>query len=235
MIVSHDEQELLLRVRQLRWEADGVLSVHLESPDGSPLPDWSPGAHIDLHLPGVITRQYSLCGSTMDKHSWRIAVLREPISRGGSAAVHETLRPGDLVRVVGPRNNFGLVESPRYLFLAGGIGITPLLPMIEQVAATGADWRLVYGGRQLTSMAFVDDLRERYAGAVDVLPRCSEPRRPTRWSTAADPSRCSVPWKSAAPPGPGARCTSSASRRNNVRPRTRTPSRPSTWTSNGPA
>jgi ferredoxin-NADP reductase len=171
VIVSHDEQDLLLRVRQLRWEAEGVVSVHLDSPDGSPLPDWSPGAHIDLHLPGVITRQYSLCGSTLDKHSWRIAVLREPVSRGGSAAVHETLRPGDLVRVVGPRNNFGLVASPRYLFIAGGIGITPLLPMIEQVAATGAEWRLVYGGRQLASMAFVDDLRERHADAVDVRPQ----------------------------------------------------------------
>ena len=171
MIVTHDEQELCLRVRQLRWEADGVVSVHLESPDGSPLPAWAPGAHIDLHLPGVVTRQYSLCGSVSDGSTWRVAVLREPVSRGGSAAVHEKLRPGDLVRVVGPRNNFPLVESPRYLFIAGGIGITPLLAMVAQAAAAGAEWRLVYGGRQLASMAFVADLLERYGDRVEVLPQ----------------------------------------------------------------
>ena len=155
----------------MRWEAEGVLSVHLEDPNGAALPAWAPGAHIDLHLPGDITRQYSLCGSPSDQHAWRIGVLREPVSRGGSAAVHETLRPGDLVQVVGPRNHFALAASPDYLFIAGGIGITPLIPMVEQAAAAGAEWRLVYGGRELPSMAFVRDLQAEYDGHIDVLPQ----------------------------------------------------------------
>ncbi len=171
MIVTHDEQDLTLRIRQLRWEAEGVVSVQLEDFNGAALPIWAPGAHIDLHMPGDITRQFSLCGSPRDQHSWRIGVLREPISRGGSAAVHETLRPGDLVRVVGPRNHFTLAASPNYLFIAGGIGITPLIPMIEHAEAAGAGWRLVYGGRELASMAFVRDLQAAYGGRIEVLPQ----------------------------------------------------------------
>jgi ferredoxin-NADP reductase len=171
MHATHEEQRLRLRVRQMRWEAEGVLSLELGSTDGSPLPAWAPGAHLDLLLPGTITRQYSLCGSCDSPTAWRIAVLREPVSRGGSAAVHEVVRPGDVVDVVGPRNNFSLVEAPGYLFIAGGIGITPLVPMIEQAAATDADWRLVYGGRTRASMAFVDELAERYGDRVTVVPQ----------------------------------------------------------------
>jgi ferredoxin-NADP reductase len=155
---THDEQELTLRVQQLSWEADGVVAVRLRSPDGTPLPEWRPGAHLDLHLPGGLVRQYSLCGDPADRSAWRIAVLRDPESRGGSTAVHERLRPGELLQVVGPRNNFPLADAPAYLFIAGGIGITPLLPMIGEVAAAGARWRLLYGGRTRASMAFVDEL-----------------------------------------------------------------------------
>ncbi len=173
MIVTHDEHDLTLRIRQLRWEAEGVISVQLEDPSGAELPAWAPGAHIDLHLPGDIVRQYSLCGRPDDHHAWRIGVLREPVGRGGSAAVHEQLRPGHLVRVVGPRNHFSLAASPNYLFIAGGIGITPLIPMIEQAAASGAHWRLVYGGRGLASMAFVEDLRAQYDAHIEVVPQDS--------------------------------------------------------------
>lgn len=158
MLFTHEEQELRLRVRQLSWEADGVVSVTLERPDGGDLPPWRPGAHVDLRLSGGITRQYSLCGRLADTKTWRIAVLREPNGRGGSAAVHEKLRPGDVVEVLGPRNNFQLVDSPQYLFIAGGIGITPLLPMIEAAEAAGAQWQLTYGGRSRVSMAFRDVL-----------------------------------------------------------------------------
>jgi len=87
-----------------------------------------------------------------------VAVLREPEGRGGSARVHDGLVAGDAVRVRGPRNRFALVDAPRYLFVAGGIGITPLLPMIEQAGRLGADWRLLYGGRRRASMAFRDEL-----------------------------------------------------------------------------
>ncbi|WP_103354504.1 PDR/VanB family oxidoreductase [Amycolatopsis sp. CA-128772] len=137
--------------------ADGVVRLTLRAPDGGPLPSWEPGAHIDLVLPGFV-RQYSLCGDPADASAYRVAVLREPEGRGGSAYVHDSLRPGDRVSVDGPRNHFALVEAERYLFVAGGIGITPILPMLESVARSGRDWRLVYGGRTSSSMAFTADL-----------------------------------------------------------------------------
>ncbi|NJC71382.1 oxidoreductase [Planosporangium thailandense] len=170
MSVTPEEQQLRLRVRQLTWEAEGVLSVHLQQLDGSELPAWQPGAHLDLRLPGGLTRQYSLSGSPRHRSTWRVSVLREQSGRGGSAAVHDALRPGDIVDVVGPRNNFPLVEAARYLFIAGGIGITPILPMIEAVAAAGASWSLVYGGRSRASMAFLSELRP-YGDAVSVRPQ----------------------------------------------------------------
>ncbi|MGN6782751.1 MAG: PDR/VanB family oxidoreductase [Marmoricola sp.] len=175
MHVTHDETDLRLRVRQLRWESEGVVSVELE-PDQAPaqsreaLPPWSPGAHIDVHLPGGLVRQYSLCG-TPDSASWRIAVLREPDSRGGSRAVHELLRPGQLLDVVGPRNNFELVPAVSYRFVAGGIGITPLLAMIAAADRAGAEWTLDYGGRSRASMAFVEDLERAYGSRVRVHPQ----------------------------------------------------------------
>ena len=177
-MLEHDEQELRLRVAALTWEAEGVLSVHLQRPDRADLPPWRPGAHVDLLLPGIVstrasgsaTRQYSLNASPTDRTTWRVSVLREPAGTGGSQAVHERLRPGDLVDVVGPRNNFALQDSPEYLFIAGGIGITPLLPMIEAAAASGARWRLLYGGRSRASMAFLRDL-ERHGSAVQIHPQ----------------------------------------------------------------
>lgn len=169
MPITHSERSLRLRVHQLTWEADGVLSVHLRDVEGRDLPIWQAGAHIDLHLPGVITRQYSLSGSPRDRRTWRISVLRERVSKGGSQAVHETLRPGDVVDVVGPRNNFLLVDAEEYVFIAGGIGVTPLLPMIEAVVASGAPWQLLYGGRSRASMAFLEELAGR-GDAVTVSP-----------------------------------------------------------------
>lgn len=168
---DYQEQNLRLRVSEMRREAKGVVSVRLQAADGTKLPEWAPGAHIDLHLPGGIIRQYSLCGSPGERTSWRIAVLRDAHSRGGSAAVHELLHPGDTLRAVGPRNRFPLVEASTYLFIAGGIGITPLLPMLEYAAAHGARWRLVYGGRSLDSMAFASALQDRYGSAVEVFPQ----------------------------------------------------------------
>lgn len=150
--------------------AEGVVALTLARPDRRRLPDWTPGAHIDLVLPNGCTRQYSLCGDRFDAHTYRIGVLREPGGRGGSAYVHDVLATGDLVGVGGPRNNFPLVPSGSYLFVAGGIGITPLLPMIHQAALLGADWRLLYGGRTRASMAFLGEL-ERYGDKVTVRPQ----------------------------------------------------------------
>ena len=144
--------------------AEGVVALSLEDPTGRPLPGWTPGAHVDLVLSASLVRQYSLCGSPTATGTWRIAVLRDPQSRGGSDFIHDKLHVGSSVRVRGPRNHFPLVSAPRYRFIAGGIGITPILPMIEAVEAAGAQWDLAYGGRKRASMAFVEDLsahRER--------------------------------------------------------------------------
>lgn len=147
-----------LRIHQMTWEAEGVLSLVLRDPGGHSLLAWEPGAHIDVELFPGLTRQYSLCGSPSESFQWRIAVLREEQSKGGSQYVHTALRPGMLVTVHGPRNNFPLQHLQNYLFIAGGIGITPMLPMLSSVSGRGANWRLLYGGRHRRSMAFLHEL-----------------------------------------------------------------------------
>nr|WP_133826259.1 PDR/VanB family oxidoreductase [Actinomycetospora succinea] len=146
-----------LEVVGLRREADGVLAVELRDPADRLLPAWSPGAHIDLAV-GEHVRQYSLCGDPAQRRRYRVAVLREPASRGGSRHVHERLRPGDEVEVGGPRNHFPLADAERHVLVAGGIGITPVMTMAAELTARGADWQLVYLGRSRRSMAFLDDL-----------------------------------------------------------------------------
>jgi ferredoxin-NADP reductase len=111
-----------------------------------------------------------LCGDPAGAAEYRLGILRDPDGRGSSRYVHDRLQEGDTVRVRGPRNNFPLVASPRYLFVAGGIGITPILPMIRSAEEAGADWRLVYGGRRRASMAFLDELA-RYGDRVSVCPQ----------------------------------------------------------------
>jgi cytochrome P450/ferredoxin-NADP reductase len=157
-VSSTTESEVDLRVAARREVADGIVELTLADPAGAQLPSWTAGAHIDLVLDPSLTRQYSLCGSAADESSWKVGVLRDPNSRGGSAYVHEKLAEGATVRVRGPRNHFPLVSSPRYQFIAGGIGITPILAMIEAAEARGAEWSLLYGGRSRASMAFLDKL-----------------------------------------------------------------------------
>jgi ferredoxin-NADP reductase len=158
-------------VRQLCLEANEVISVVLTAADGRSLPGWEPGAHINLTLPNGVTRQYSLCGNPTDTATYRIGVLREQASTGGSEYVHSFLRPGQPVHIDGPRNHFELeLHGGRYIFLAGGIGITPILPMIGRVAEHALDWTLYYGGRSLASMAFLDELRA-YGSHVITVPQ----------------------------------------------------------------
>ncbi|WP_409329646.1 PDR/VanB family oxidoreductase [Trujillonella humicola] len=149
--------------------ADGVVGVVLEHPEGAELPAWTPGAHVDLLLAPDLVRQYSLCGSPADRSRWRLGVLLDPGGRGGSRHVHEQLQVGSRLRVRGPRNHFPLVSAQSYVFVAGGIGITPILPMIAEAEGAGADWTLVYGGRRRGSMAFVDELA-RYGDRVVLRP-----------------------------------------------------------------
>jgi ferredoxin-NADP reductase len=151
-----------------RDAADGVVELTLAAARGGPLPAWSPGAHIDLRLADGLVRQYSLCGDPADAGRWRVAVLRERAGRGGSVYVHEQLGCGAALAVSAPRNNFELLPADRYLFVAGGIGITPLLPMIARAEAAGTAWTLLYGGRTRVSMAYLDELAQY---GEKVLPR----------------------------------------------------------------
>ncbi|WP_370935461.1 2Fe-2S iron-sulfur cluster-binding protein [Amycolatopsis sp. cg13] len=151
--------KLDVAVRQLRWEADGVVSLDLADPTGKPLPSWEPGAHVDLVLPNGLERQYSLCGPPGERAYYRIGVRRERASRGGSEYVHAFLRPGQRISIKGPRNNFAFRPAKSYVFVAGGIGITPILPMVRAAQARGADWQLYFGGRTSASMPFLDELR----------------------------------------------------------------------------
>ncbi|MFE4716395.1 PDR/VanB family oxidoreductase [Streptomyces sp. NPDC056728] len=150
-------------------EATGVVSLTLRHPEADPLPSWEPGAHVDLVLTDGLVRPYSLCGDPADRTAWTVAVLHEPRGRGGSAYVHEKLTPGAVVRVRGPRNHFPLHEAPGYRFVAGGIGITPILPMVAAAEAAGAEWSLLYGGRTRGSMAFLGQL-SAYGAKVRVAP-----------------------------------------------------------------
>lgn len=164
------EFEADVRVEAKKIVSAGVVTLSLREIDGSPLPRWEPGSHVDLILDGIRTRQYSLCGDVRDPHVWRVGILRDPSGSGSSVHIHDSLQVGDTVRVRGPRNNFRLVGSPAYLFIAGGIGITPILPMIAATEASGAQWQLLYGGRERNSMAFLDEL-EGYGDKVSVRPQ----------------------------------------------------------------
>lgn len=149
---------------------DTIAVLTLEPAEGGDAPEWTPGAHVDVLLENGLERQYSLCGDVGPAKPWRLGVLRDPASRGGSAFIHSQIRLGHTLRLRVPRNNFTLVDAPEYLFIAGGIGITPLIPMIRHVESAGRPWRLVYGGRSLTSLAFVEEL-SAYGERVTLWPQ----------------------------------------------------------------
>jgi len=159
-----------VEVRSVTSVADGVAELVLEDPHGRSLPEWEPGAHLDLHLPNGLIRQYSLTSSPADLTHYRIAVLREPDGRGGSEYIHTGLRPGDTLTCEGPRNNFSFLPAKAYRFIAGGIGITPLLQMIEHADRQGVPWKLSYFGRNAASMAWASDLQDRFGEHVEVRP-----------------------------------------------------------------
>lgn len=150
-------------------ETPDIASLFLRGIDDDTLPAWTPGAHIALRLGNGMERQYSLCGSPTDHRTWQIAVLRDPHTRGGSSWIHQNLRVGSTLEVTRPRNNFHLDRAGRTILIAGGIGITPLLPMIQELDREQRDWSLLYGGRARASMAFVDAL-QAYGGRVEIWP-----------------------------------------------------------------
>jgi ferredoxin-NADP reductase len=166
-----DTATLKLAIRSVYSPADRVVSIELAASDGSPLPDWAPGAHIDLHLPSGLVRSYSLHGDPHDRSAYRIAVLNVENGRGGSAEVHRVAAPGIELPASVPRNSFNMEPASHYLFIAGGIGVTPLLPMALAAARAAIPWTFVYGGRTRTSMAFLDRLSALPGGCLEVVPQ----------------------------------------------------------------
>ncbi|MGQ5636638.1 MULTISPECIES: PDR/VanB family oxidoreductase [unclassified Streptomyces] len=156
---------LRLLVTSHETVADGVVQLRLEGHD---LPRWEPGAHVDLVLPSGVVRQYSLCGDPEDTSSYTIAVRVVEDGRGGSREVHEQITEGMELEVRGPRNRFPLVEAESYVFVAGGIGITPLLPMLRALPEH-AEWRLLYAGRDRASMPFLEEVEKLGRGRVTVV------------------------------------------------------------------
>jgi ferredoxin-NADP reductase len=152
------EATIPVRVERKTVESDGVVSLTLRPVSGEPLPHWHPGAHVDLLFDGLPVRQYSLAGDPDDVSTYRVGVLREAAGGGVSLYIHDQLPEGAEIAIAGPRNHFRFVPAPRYIFIAGGIGITPVLPMIAAAEAAGADWHLHYGGRSRSTMAFLTEL-----------------------------------------------------------------------------
>lgn len=147
--------KISVRVARKAVEATDICSFELVAADGTPLPGFSAGSHIDVHLPGGVTRQYSLCNDSQETHRYMLGVLRDPASRGGSQAMHDTVHEGDLLDISAPKNHFALAaHASRSLLLAGGIGITPILCMAERLAATGAPFEMHYCSRTRERTAF---------------------------------------------------------------------------------
>lgn len=153
-------EQLQVLLRSITYLAEGICAFEFVDPDGGELPAFEAGAHVDVHLPGGLIRQYSLCNAPSERHRYVVAVLREPESRGGSEAMHERMRPGDRISISSPRNQFALAEdASRHVFLAGGIGITPVKSMIAAAQARGEAFHLYYCTRSPERTAFLAELQ----------------------------------------------------------------------------
>ena len=151
---------LSVQVFRIQLEANDIISVELRAPDGSQLPAFEAGAHIDLHLPNGLVRSYSLVNAPDERHRYVLGVLRDRASRGGSRCVHEQLRVGMMVDISAPRNNFPLHEDAPYsVLVAGGIGVTPILSMGQRLKATGRPFEVLYLARSRASAAFTREVQ----------------------------------------------------------------------------
>ena len=164
---QRDENLQKLRVAEVLDIAQGIRSFVFENPAGDDLAEWTPGSHITVRLGNGLSRQYSLCGDLRNHKIYSIAVLKTQQSRGGSEWLHAHMHPGDVIDVVGPHNNFELQAATEYLFIAGGIGITPIKAMIQSLGQR-AQWRLLYVGRSKESMAYAAELQQWYPDRVTV-------------------------------------------------------------------
>lgn len=145
---------LQVKVVARTLEAEDIAGFELAAVDGQPLPPFSAGSHIDVYIRDGLTRQYSLCNPPHESHRYQIGVLRDANSRGGSAAMHDDIKVGDVLQISAPRNHFPLTQAKRTLLLAGGIGVTPILCMAERLAATGAEFAMHYCSRAPERTAF---------------------------------------------------------------------------------
>jgi vanillate O-demethylase ferredoxin subunit len=150
--------QLEVKVLRKKQEAEGIASFELARADGGPLPAFSAGSHIDVQVPGGLTRQYSLCNDATMRSTYRIAVLRDAKSRGGSVGMHDAVKEGDVIAISEPRNHFPLVHAVKTILFAGGIGITPLLCMAHRLAHVGADFELHYSTRSANKTAFAAEI-----------------------------------------------------------------------------
>lgn len=168
----------VLTVRTITEEARGIRVFELVDPAGTELPGFTAGAHLDVDVPGATVRQYSLCGDPARRDRYEIAVLDVPGGRGGSRAMHTRVEVGDVLWVSPPRNSFPLHEdAERHLLLAGGIGITPIMAMVERLVRVGARFSVVYCTRSPELTAFRHRLAERAPGLVTVHHDGGDPAR----------------------------------------------------------
>jgi ferredoxin-NADP reductase len=167
--LSEVELVRTLAVVARRQLADSVIELELADVEGLGLPPLEPGAHIDLRLGADLIRQYSLVEGADAGDTWRVAVLVDPNGRGGSTLISESLVEGSTVDVSGPRNHFALESAPAYRFVAGGIGVTPLIAMCRRAEANGADWSLAYLGHSRGSMAYLDELVAEFGSKIHVF------------------------------------------------------------------
>jgi vanillate monooxygenase ferredoxin subunit len=154
-----DMETMTVKVVRKSREAQDIVSFELARADGGGLPPFSAGAHIDVHVGDGLVRQYSLCNDASETHRYLICVLREPASRGGSVAMHDRVREGDLIRISVPKNHFSLVPASKTFLFAGGIGVTPILCMAERLAWIGADFEMHYCTRSVERTAFHERIR----------------------------------------------------------------------------
>ncbi len=164
--VAQTDSDLIdVRLNAIRYAARDTNLYEFVRPDGKALPPYEPGAHVDVHLPNGIVRQYSLIVPEREPTSYTLGIKRDPASRGGSRYIHDELRVGRMLKISAPRNNFPLKEDAANVILfAGGIGITPIWCMVQRLAALGRSWQLYYACRSRADMAFLASL-EKMAGS----------------------------------------------------------------------
>ena len=165
-----------LVVTNLASVADEILEIKFSRADATNLKPWQSGSHLTLHLPNELKRQYSICGDPTERNSYTIAVQKSSTSRGGSKWIHENLNVGDRIAVSGPHNNFELEPANNYMFIAGGIGITPIKAMVESLPAN-RNWKLIYLGKTRTAMPYVTELEKTFGAKVITYPRDEHNKR----------------------------------------------------------